>query len=87
MYDLFEPITSRYRDFTAPIRNAWANYSDRNPNEARIFGWIGKAIKWGFYFVLFLVFLTWMGVFGRIPSTNELKQIETAKKYIHLTMS
>ncbi|GAB4492465.1 MAG: hypothetical protein OHK0019_14430 [Saprospiraceae bacterium] len=38
-------------------------------------GWL---VKWVFYFLLFLVVGVWIGLFGRLPSTNELKNIETA---------
>lgn len=74
----FAPVTDAWARFTAPLRNRWANFRRRHPLAGGILGWTGWLVKWGFYFLLFLVVGVWIGLFGRLPSTNELKNIETA---------
>lgn len=35
-------------------------------------------MRWGFYFLLFLILGVWIGLFGGLPNSEELKTIETA---------
>lgn len=74
----FAPATDAWARFTAPLRERWAAFRQRHPLAGGILGWTGWLVKWGFYFLLFLVLGVWVGFFGRLPSTNELKNIETA---------
>lgn len=41
-------------------------------------GWLGTFFRWGFNFLVLLVLGVWIGLFGRLPSTDELRNIETA---------
>lgn len=75
---LFAPITERWATFTAPVRTRWQGFREHYPVPGSLLGWMGTLIKWGFYFLLFLVVGVWMGFFGHLPSKNELKNIETA---------
>ncbi|MCB0573892.1 MAG: transglycosylase domain-containing protein, partial [Saprospiraceae bacterium] len=44
----------------------------------RVMGWGGRLLKWGLVFILTLIVGVWFGIFGRLPSMEELKNIETA---------
>jgi penicillin-binding protein 1A len=72
------PIAAAWAKLTAPLRNAWAAFRQRFPVAGWTFGWIGTFIRWGFYFLLFLIFGVWIGLFGHLPSAEELRTIETA---------
>jgi len=72
------PLTNAWARLTAPLRNWWAGYRERHPIAGGVLGWTGSLIKWGFYTVLFMILGVWIGLFGRLPSTEELKNIETA---------
>jgi penicillin-binding protein 1A len=75
---LLAPVTDAWAIRTAPLRTRWAAFKSQYPVPGNILGWLGTIFKWGFYFLLFLVFCVWIGVFGFLPSRNELKNIETA---------
>jgi penicillin-binding protein 1A len=75
---LFAPLTDRWDAFTAPMRARWAGFRERYPVPGTLLGTLGTLAKWGFYFLLFLIIGVWLGVFGDLPSRNELKNIETA---------
>lgn len=72
------PITEPIDRFFDPVRARWAAFKERNPRAGGILGWLGWFIKWNFYILLFLVLGVWIGLFGGLPSTEELKNIETA---------
>ncbi|MBK8192729.1 MAG: transglycosylase domain-containing protein [Lewinellaceae bacterium] len=72
------PVTDAWRRFTAPLRNAWASFRERFPLVGSLLGWTGRLVKWGIYLLLFLILGVGIGLFGRLPSTEELKNIETA---------
>jgi penicillin-binding protein 1A len=76
---LFSPITHWWSGVTAPFDARWEAYTQRNPLSGTIGTWFGRVIKYGFYLGLFLVFGTWIGLFGGLPSTKDLKNIETAQ--------
>ena len=75
---VFAPVTAPWRRLTAPLRERWAAFRQRNPVPGFVLGWAGFFIKWGFNLLLFLVFGVWIGLFGRLPSRDELKSVETA---------
>lgn len=75
---VFAPITGPWRRFTAPARERWAAYRKRNPVPGFVLGWGATLFKWGFFLLLFLVIGVWLGLFGRLPSKEELKSVETA---------
>lgn len=72
------PATDAWSRWTAPIRIAWAGFKQRHPFVAGTLGWAGWLVKWAIYLLLFLVFGVWVGFFGKLPTTAELKSIETA---------
>ncbi|MCC7244325.1 MAG: transglycosylase domain-containing protein [Saprospiraceae bacterium] len=75
---LFAPLTNWWRQFTAPVRDRWAAFKARNPRSGFVLGWMGTFFRWGFNFLLFLVLSVWVGLFGGLPSNDELRNIETA---------
>lgn len=75
---VLEPLHSGWLRLTAPLRAAWAGFAARYPRTATTASWIAVPLRWAFYFVLFLVFGVWVGLFGGLPGSEELKTIETA---------
>ena len=75
---LFAPLTQRWLKLTYPLRVRWAAFRQRNPMLGKTLSWTGRLFKWGVYALLLLVFCVWVGVFGKLPSTDELRSIETA---------
>jgi penicillin-binding protein 1A len=63
---------------TAPVRKAWVDYKIRNPREALMILWLYRIIASVIMIVLLVVILTWVGLFGSMPDTEELKNIESA---------
>lgn len=72
------PVTDAWQRFTAPLRRRWDAFKVSFPLVGNLLGWSGKLVKWMFYFLLFLVFGVWIGLFGKLPGTEELKNIENA---------
>jgi penicillin-binding protein 1A len=72
------PIREAWTKLTTPGRNAWARFAARNPRTATLLSWVAKPIRWGFYFLLFLIVCVWIGIFGALPNSDELRSIESA---------
>jgi len=60
------------------MRNRWANFRQRWPIIGFTLGWISTFFRWGVYFLLFLIVGVWIGLFGKLPSSEELRNVETA---------
>jgi penicillin-binding protein 1A len=75
---LFAPVTNWWLDKTAPIRARWAAFNEKNPGTGWTLGWIGTFMKWGFYTLLAIIFMVWIGLFGSMPSRDDLRNIETS---------
>ncbi|MFN0216752.1 MAG: transglycosylase domain-containing protein [Saprospiraceae bacterium] len=73
-----KPVSDAWARVTEPVRSRWAAFKERYPRASAPFRWLGKLIKWGFYFLLLLILGVWLGLFGRLPSTSELREIEMA---------
>ena len=72
------PLTLAWGRLMAPAHNRWISFKGRHPVPGTILGITGTLIKWGFYFLLFLVIGVRIGLFGRLPNAEELRNIETA---------
>ncbi len=76
-------ITTPFRFLIAPIvgffKPGWLTFKAKNPRAGFVLGWSGTFFRWGFNFLMFLIFGVWIGLFGFLPSTAELKNIETAQ--------
>ena len=76
--NFFAPYKAKLDQFFYPLTHSWQVYSQRNPTESRVISWIFSIIKWVFGIVLLIILLAYFGVFGSLPTSEELKQIETA---------
>jgi len=72
------PVTNKWESLTAPIRQSWQTYAQKHPREAKILSWGYMLTKWGVIFVFLIILMTLFGVFGKLPSTEDLKDIENA---------
>lgn len=72
------PYKAKWDRFFYPLTHSWEVYSQKNPTESKIISWIFRIVRWTFYIIAFSVLLVWVGAFGKLPSTEEIKQIETA---------
>lgn len=75
---ILDPINQFWLKLTAPVRTRWAGVSQRFPMPAKLVEMGLTAVKWLFWFVISLFLLVWMGAFGSMPDSEELKGIETA---------
>jgi len=78
VWAFLRPVTNVWARLTAPVRAQWAAFRARFPKLGFTLGWLGTFARWGFNFLLLLILGVWIGLFGRLPSTNELREIETA---------
>jgi penicillin-binding protein 1A len=72
------PVTRAWAKLWAPFWVRWAQFRQKRPLAGSVLAWIGWLIKWGVYTLLFLTLGVWIGLFGRLPSMKELKEVETA---------
>jgi penicillin-binding protein 1A len=75
---VLDPIAAGWARLTAPLRTAWGHFRNRFPRLGWALGWLGTFFRWAVYAVLFLIVGVWIGLFGRLPSSEELRTIETA---------
>jgi len=78
VWAFLRPVTTVWARLTAPVRAQWAGFRARFPKVGFTLGWLGTFARWGFNFILMLILGVWIGLFGRLPSTNELREIESA---------
>lgn len=74
----FRPATDVWARVTLPVRSRWAAFRERFPKIGFTLAWLGTFARWGFNFLLILILGVWLGLFGRLPSTQELREVETA---------
>jgi penicillin-binding protein 1A len=74
----FKPATDKYIEFTSPIRNWHASISESQPLMGKAITWTYRIVKYGFYFLLAMIMLSLIGVFGHMPSKAELRKIENS---------
>lgn len=72
------PVRNAWASLTAPVNAAWQRLGARYPRAARMLSVAGFLIRWGVYCLLFLIASVWLGFFGRLPDSEELRSIETA---------
>jgi len=78
VWAFLQPVTNAWARLTAPVRTRWAAFRERYPKTGFTLGWLGTFARWGLNFLLLLILGVWLGFFGRLPSTSELLEIETA---------
>jgi len=74
----FAPLTNAWSRLNAPLNRRWVAFRQRNPIIGGLLALIGWLLKWGFYLLVFLAITVRIGVFGSLPSREELKNVETA---------
>jgi penicillin-binding protein 1A len=74
----FAPVNAVINRFMAPVWARWAAFRSHYPATGGALALLGNLLKWGFYSLLFLTLGVWIGLFGHLPSTEELKTVETA---------
>ncbi|MFN0036835.1 MAG: transglycosylase domain-containing protein [Saprospiraceae bacterium] len=75
---VLKPVTNVWASVTSPVRTRWAAFCKRYPKSGFVLGWAGTFARWGFNFLLLLILGVWLGLFGRLPTTQELREVETA---------
>lgn len=72
------PVSSRWAQLTAPVSTRWSALKTSYPYLATGIQWLKNGLRAGFALLMFLIFGVWFGLFGRLPSTEELREVETA---------
>ncbi|MFM8490018.1 MAG: transglycosylase domain-containing protein, partial [Bacteroidota bacterium] len=75
---ILDPLAMKWAELTAPLRARWSVFKNQYPRAGSVLGWTGTAFRWGVNFLIFLIAGVWIGLFGRLPSSEELRNIETA---------
>jgi Membrane carboxypeptidase/penicillin-binding protein len=72
------PVRQQWSSATAPVRTRWAFVKGRYPLVGQATALIVGIFRWGLNAILFLIFSVWFGLFGPLPTTQELREVETA---------
>ncbi|MBK8517368.1 MAG: transglycosylase domain-containing protein [Saprospiraceae bacterium] len=72
------PYKAKWNDFIYPVTHSWDVYKSNNPGKSKIIYWSFNLVKWGFIFVIAIILMTLFGVFGKLPTADEIKSIETS---------
>ncbi|MFN7326933.1 MAG: transglycosylase domain-containing protein [Chitinophagales bacterium] len=72
------PMEATWQQWTAPLRARWSVYRQQHPLPARVVEIGARIAQRGLQFLLALILLVWMGIFGHMPNREELRNIETA---------
>lgn len=75
---IIAPYKAKWDKFVYPVTHSWDVYKQRNPRESKIVSWILTLFMWLFIVVFAIILLTLFGVFGSLPSTDDLRNIETS---------
>lgn len=78
IHAFLQPLYDRWFLFAAPARAAWSDFSAKNPRTAWSLGWLAYFLRTGIVFITALIFLVGIGVWGRLPGREALRNIETA---------
>lgn len=75
--EFFRPLRERISPYFEPFRNWWAEFKSKNPRAGSIIGFGATAAKYLSFFLFGLIIFTRIGLFGRMPSNKELRNIQT----------
>lgn len=75
---MLDHLTSVVLKKAEVLKQAWADYTNRNPRESRVVRWLFITISGIMGFLLSLVLAVYIGVFGPLPDHEELSEIENA---------
>ena len=73
----FSPVGEFFAPFLAPFQAAWMRFKLRFPVMGKIIGFGATAAKYLTIFIFSLILLTRIGLFGRMPSNKELRNVQT----------
>ncbi len=73
-----KPMTEAWQRIIAPVSLRWSATKAKYPGIGKVLGWGRVTVRLIQAFLLFLIIGVWMGLFGSLPSTSELLEIETA---------
>ncbi|MBC7777030.1 MAG: transglycosylase domain-containing protein [Phycisphaerae bacterium] len=73
-----KPMRDAWSRFFAPLSTRWAGFLGKYPVVGKILRGGRLLIRLGFNLILFLIIGVWFGLFGRLPSTSDLREIESA---------
>lgn len=74
----FSPVSKAIAPYFAPVTRRWAAFRTKYPTASSVLGWLMALVSFVVGFLLLLIFLVGIGLFGRLPSTVELREIENA---------
>ena len=74
----WQPVREKYAQWTEPIRVWHRNLKARSPMVANGIQWTYDIFRYGLYFFFGLVFFAWIGLFGHMPDSDELRNIENS---------
>ena len=77
VYAIFRPITTKIASFFEPITKRWEAFKVAFPSAGYYIGYGGNILRKFALFLVGLIFVTWLGVFGRSPSRYDLRHIHT----------
>lgn len=72
------PVVNKYRYWTEPVRVWHRKFKAKNPFLGRLVQWTYDLGRYGLYFLFMLVFFSWIGIFGHMPSRKDIKNIQNA---------
>lgn len=73
-----QPALDKWHQWTTPLNLAWRYFKGKRPGLAIVLMWLSRAILTGIGIVIFIILLTFFGVFGSMPDREELINIESA---------
>ena len=74
----WQPISKKYALWTEPVRQWHRKLKAKNPVLAGFIQWSYDLTRYGIYFFVGLVFFAWIGLFGHMPDSEELRNIENS---------
>ncbi len=77
VYAFFRPYREKISPYFDPMRRQWDKFETAFPKAAGYVSTAGLIGKRSIQFLAGLILFSWLGVFGRSPSTKELRTIRT----------
>ena len=74
----WQPVRDKYAAWTEPIRVWHRQLKAKNPMLGNAIQWSYDIMRYGIYFVFALIFFSWIGLFGHMPDSDELRNIENS---------
>lgn len=74
---IFRPYWERISPYFEPFRQRWTSFKASYPRAGKVIGFGASAAKYGTIFLFFLFLCTRIGLFGRMPSNKELRNVQT----------